>query len=457
MAEPKKYGTNEIVEVVREGKTISVPEGMDLMEAAKWLRMRHAEEEQEVSLQRTFPCFASEGAIALSKALTNRYGWTSQKGMPGGMFAPPVKPQLIDIEVGLNVVISVPWGRFEIPGMNGYVQTSIDTLDGQPVFGLYCETKKKHQKEVEGLFDETARWARNESIYRGKAVRMHFKEHVDSVTDTFPSFLDVGEAPDMVFPKVIEELVTDNLLAPIQHSEAFRKAEIPLKMGVLLEGPYGCGKTLLANATAHECESHGWTYILIDDAENLAKAVSVARRYQPCVVFCEDIDRAMSGSRSTAMDEILNTIDGIEAKNTEIMVVLTTNHAEKINKAMLRPGRLDVVIPVTPPDAEAVERMVRLYAKGLLKPDSDLTDVGKLLDGCTPAVIREVVERTKRTSIAVYGEAKLMDGDLLSRAAEGMKKHLEMAAPVAEVEPSDAEKAASIYAKGLRNQNVAAH
>jgi transitional endoplasmic reticulum ATPase len=150
---------------------------------------------------------------------------------------------------------------------------------------------------------------------------------------------------------------------------------------------------------------HGWTFIYIKDASELPRALQFAKQYQPALVFAEDVDRHVTGERTDKMDMILNTLDGIDTKHTEIMVVLTTNHLDQVNQAMLRPGRLDVILNIVPPDAKAVERLVRVYARGRLDGAADLARAGELLAGFTPAVVREVVERAKLGSISRTGRA----------------------------------------------------
>ena len=135
------------------------------------------------------------------------------------------------------------------------------------------------------------------------------------------------------------------------------------------------------------------------------------------------------------------SIDGIESKDTEIMVVLTTNHVERINAAMLRPGRLDAVIPVDPPDASAAIRLVQKYSGDLLVEDG-LVEVGKVLAGQIPAVIREVCERSKLTAIAHHGDADEIRAEDLLAAATGMRQQMGLLAPVEPDERSDMEKAA---------------
>ena len=197
--------------------------------------------------------------------------------------------------------------------------------------------------------------------------------------------------------------------------------------------------------TAQEATKANWTYVSIKDARGLGEAIRFARQYQPAVIFCEDVDREVSGEERThQLDAILNTIDGIESKGTEIMVVLTNNHADNINRAMLRPGRLDAVIHVSPPDAEAATRLIGIYGGAMIVAGEDLTPVGAALAGRIPAMIREVVERSKLHAINRAGGADgsyVTTADLLASAHE-MNAHLELLnRPRAE--PSSADKLAA--------------
>lgn len=292
---------------------------------------------------------------------------------------------------------------------------------GQPWFRAYTKAVKKERKVLKELAELTRQILAEESIYRGKALHIKGSHQLDM--DNPPEFIDVRKVDlaQLVFNKDVQAQIDTSIYAVIKHTEAVRAAKIPLKRGVLLEGKYGVGKTLASRATAKLCVDNGWTFITVDRAEMLAEALAFARRYQPSVVFCEDIDRAMS-ERNDAANDLLNTIDGIINKNAEVMVVLTTNHIEKIETAMLRPGRLDAVITITPPDAEAVERLIRLYARGLLARGETLEEVGAELAGSIPSVIREVVERSKLAMIS-QGRDKLAESDLMI-SAKGMKAHM---------------------------------
>jgi transitional endoplasmic reticulum ATPase len=238
-----------------------------------------------------------------------------------------------------------------------------------------------------------------------------------------PRFLDVrGVVEDeLILNRDVEGVVKTNIHALLEHTDRVRQAGIPLKRGILLSGKYGVGKTMLSRIVAKKCITNGWTFVNVDSAKDLKEALLFAMRFQPAVVFCEDIDRHMA-ERDEAANELLNTVDGIISKNTEIMVVLTTNNAEKIEPAMLRPGRLDAVISVSPPDAESVQRLIKLYARGLLAEGETLDRVGEALKGNIPAVVREVVEKSKLSMIA-YGRGNVLEEDLLNSFG-GMTAHL---------------------------------
>ena len=215
--------------------------------------------------------------------------------------------------------------------------------------------------------------------------------------------------------------------------------------------------TLAAYVTAKKAVDNGWTYIACDRADELADVLRFAQLYGPAVVFCEDIDRVMQGERSINGDEMLNLVDGIESKGSEIMVVFTTNEIDLIQKALLRPGRLDGVINVTPPDAKAAIKLMRMYGRNLIPEAEDLTRVGALVQGNNAAAIREIVEKAKLYAISLQED---MDAPLTITAqalidtANGMKMHLELLMPKEEDKRSVQEKSASILADAMNARTL---
>ena len=145
---------------------------------------------------------------------------------------------------------------------------------------------------------------------------------------------------------------------------------------------------------------------------------------------------------------ILNTIDGIDSKTSEIMVCLTTNHVNKLNRAMMRPGRLDAVIEIERPDAESVARLCRNYCGALLDADEDLDEPAAILAGQTAAVVREVCERSKMGAIARTGKADSVSASDLATSANGMRAQLDLMDAKPPYEPSDMAKAAAVLRGG---------
>lgn len=425
------------------GVKIILPEKMGYAEAIRHLTLKQQEEETQISIHEEVNAFPLDGAYMLMRVLQQRYGWASPAPTPG--FFGDTPPTMANLEVGFEENAQVIWGNFRIPGIEGTISTGATRSKGRWIFVIKGTVKKKHETEVKTIAEEVRRRIKNESVYKGKAIRMTTDEDGCLEPSTPPTFLDlkrVNEA-ELVLPTDVEQQVATSLYTPIEKTEQCRAHNVPLKRGILLEGPYGTGKTLTAYVTAKKCVDNGWSFIYIDKVSALKEAIIFARQYMPAVIFAEDIDRAVEGEeRTTDIDDVLNTIDGIDSKNSEIMVVLTTNHVEKINRAMLRPGRLDAVISIQPPDREAAQKLVRVYGRGLVDQYEKLTATGQELAGQIPAVIREVVERAKMNAIyRIKGSEPFTLKDVdLAAAARGMKNHLELMNPKSKILRSPEEK-----------------
>lgn len=443
------------VEIKRCGEQLIVPEDMKLSEAITWLTRKAKEEEQEIRLNEIIECHPLEGAYALNRALQQKYGWTSLIPTPGFFGSNP--PMLLSFETDVGVTTQVPWGRMQMPGIEGYIETGVETKDGRYIFRLGGIIRQKNKHDIAKLMDLARSIASKDSIYRGKAIRTNFPEPGEdfSPRDNWPKFLNVMDVneDELIFSEDTRKLVEASIFTLVEKTKLCRAMGVPLKRGNLLEGPYGCGKTLTAYVAAKKCVENGWTFIYLDSVSQLASALIFAKNYQPAMIFAEDIDRAVKGDERTHdIDTILNTIDGIDSKGSEIIVVLTTNHVEQLNQAMLRPGRLDAIIPVRPPDAKAVQKLIKLYARGLMGEGEDLSKAGNLLEGQIPAIIREVVERSKLSSISrVTKDAETIQitGEDLVNAANGMMQQFELLKPKPIDNRNNVEKAACIVGDAL--------
>ncbi|MCD6235644.1 MAG: CDC48 family AAA ATPase, partial [Thaumarchaeota archaeon] len=179
---------------------------------------------------------------------------------------------------------------------------------------------------------------------------------------------------------------------PLKYPEKFERMGIRPPKGILLYGPPGCGKTLLAKAVATEAEAN---FISVKGPEIFNKWVGEsekaireifrkARQAAPCVIFFDEIESIVtrkefiedsSGVANRVTSQLLAEIDGIE-ELTDVIVLGATNRPDLLDPAILRPGRFDRVIYVPPPDEKSRYQILRIYTKKMpLAPDVSLREL----------------------------------------------------------------------------------
>ncbi|KAL7517336.1 hypothetical protein ACHAWX_002266 [Stephanocyclus meneghinianus] len=201
------------------------------------------------------------------------------------------------------------------------------------------------------------------------------------------SWSDIGALAD------IREELTLSVLEPIAHPEKFEALGLPLPAGVLLYGPPGCGKTLLAKAIANES---GANFISVKGPELLDKYVGEsersvrvvferARTSSPCIIFFDELDSLCpkrgsdggggGGVSERVVNQLLTEMDGLDSRRS-VFVIAATNRPELIDPAMLRPGRLDKLLYVPLPSPNDRLSILRALSKKIkLAPDVDLESI----------------------------------------------------------------------------------
>lgn len=443
----------QVVQVVREGKKIILPERLSYDDAVQAIVRQKNYEEEYINVRAEFSALPQEGAVALLTVLTREFGYVhSRRGSNTGQ---------MEVKIGVNETVSVPWGEFVVPGMDGFLETdAARNTKGMIVFVLGGRIKRMHDSIFQSLVKMVREEIRSNSIYKGKAWRIRTTDAAGRLLPMpEPEFIELNFETEkqLSFPRDVHAALRINLWSFIENTAAYRKAGSALKRGVLLVGGYGTGKSMTATVTAIKATRQGWTYIVADRANELADVSRLAREYGPAVLFVEDIDRALSGERSISMDEMLNVVDGIESKGSELVIVLTTNDLDSIHEAMLRPGRIDAVITLTFPDAEASEKLLRIYSGVLLDKDEDISEAANLIAGNRTAAVAEVARRAISASIDSTGNVpERLTGEDLREAALSVvnqMKSLERAAKDRELSPQ--ERAAMIYVDGTRNTHSA--
>ncbi|MGE5512377.1 MAG: AAA family ATPase [Bacteroidota bacterium] len=409
------------------GRKITLPADpakMPIDAAIAALQQRKRDDEQVLTVQEIVDAYPLDGGVAFLLALQREYGWASPIPTPGFW---PTPPQMITVDVGPKPEdkIQIPWGTFKVPNVERPITTGTTWTEFGPAFVISGTVRRKDADVVKRIADLTRAIVKEQSIYRGKAIRLSMNSDGNLDVNVPPKFIDTSHIkPDeLVLSDHLMSMVETNIFTPIKRTKECLAHNIPLKRGVLLEGSYGCGKTLISAITSKIAPENGWTFIMLDRAQSLRQAIEFAKRYEPAVVFAEDIDRITS-VRDEQANDLLNIMDGLLSKHSKVMVVLTTNHVSKINQAQLRPGRFDAVISITPPDAVAAERLIRMYARGLIGESVSLSKIGAALAQAKaiPAVIREVVERAKLAMVARRGS--FLDESDLEVSASSMQGHL---------------------------------
>ena len=423
------------VAIDRTAAKIGLPSGMSPREGIKWLERLEAEENEVVAIAETIVAHPLDGAHAFWHVLKDRFGWTNM--VPKASFFGGEPPRMVSVETGVHSKETIAWGRVQIPGVSGFLETQFANQTDRPMFAITGNVKRKDLAKVMEVVEAVRARVKVASIYRGKAVRVRYppKDERYNPFEYMPSFFDTThvQPSDLIFDATTQEILEWTLFTPIRATAFVRALKVPLKRGVCLEGPPGTGKTLTGAVAAKLATENGWTFFYLDNLLNLERCLEDARNFQPSVVFGEDIDR-LDTRGNDALNRVLNIIDGVKGKNDEVMVIVTTNKPESLTEQMLRPGRLDAVVSMRAPDAYACERLMRLYAQDRLAWDEPIKPAAAKLAGEIPAVVREVVERAKLAAagrMLQSGEPLLvknlhLTGADLETAADSMMAHIRL-------------------------------
>ncbi|HDN83014.1 MAG TPA: AAA family ATPase [Candidatus Altiarchaeales archaeon] len=248
-----------------------------------------------------------------------------------------------------------------------------------------------------------------EILEKIKVKRKHFLEALNQVEPSAMREVLINK-PKVTWNDIggleeVKELLRETVEWPLKDPESFRELGIKPPKGVLLYGPPGCGKTLLAKAIANEADAN---FISVKGPELLSKWVGEsekrirdifrkAKQVAPAIIFFDEFDSISKIRGSTLTDatermvnQLLTEIDGIEELEG-VTVIAATNRPDLIDPGLLRPGRIDLKIEIPMPDKRTREEIFKVHTRKMpLEDDVNLKELAEKTEGMTGADIANI-------------------------------------------------------------------
>ncbi|MFG1778490.1 AAA family ATPase [Micromonospora sp. NPDC049051] len=258
----------------------------------------------------------------------------------------------------------------------------------------------------------------------------------DRVYDVETSGVRLADVGGM---SAVKERLELAFLGPLRNPQLRKMYGKSLRGGLMLYGPPGCGKTFLARAVAGEMGAKFLSLSIVDvldmwlgnSERNLHELFQAARRNAPCVLFLDEVDalghkrsQTNSSSMRTLGNQLLAELDGMEGSNEGVFVLAATNTPWDVDPALRRPGRLDRVVLVLPPDAEARRSILEYHLRERPIAGIDLRKIVAATEDYSGADLAHLCETAAEFAMADSvrtGEVRMIEQRDLERAVKEVR------------------------------------
>ena len=282
----------------------------------------------------------------------------------------------------------------------------IDFIEGFQTGYIAMYTNEADSKVSSKIIKDIMQWAKNNNFLKGKKIDANGRFlKLDNIT-----------MDDVILKDEVKSRIKSGTVDMFENIDKYRKNNLPIKRGILMEGEPGTGKTLLAKALANQIDST-FIWVTADDIyypEHVSGIYDMARELVPTVVLFEDIDyigkdrEGYAGSFDKITGELLNQLDGVQS-NEGIITLASSNYPKALDKALRnRPGRFDIRVRFELPDSDLRQKMLTKFFGSTDISDLDMEDMVEKSEGYTGAYVKEIVVAT--VMLAVTKDSTMEDG-----------------------------------------------